>query len=326
MTDSEGIMTRYLLGELSEPERAALEQEYFSDPQLFDQLVQTENDLIDDYVRGRLSSPLRERFEQCCVTDPKRRVRLRFAEALATRLDAIEESSSAAAVAPRPVHDALARHSLWAQMIARLRNARPMPAFATALVVLFVAAGVWYFINTTRLRRELREAEDARVRAEQRELALRQGIDSERTRSEQLASELGRLQSEQQNARPNQTPPNQPLPAFASLILTVGGARGAHTGPPATLVIPTRTMTVRIQLNLTDNDYPSYAAVLQTADGEQLFKREGLQSRSQARPHLVVIVPANRFANGDYILTLKGVRQKGEVEDVSKLLFRVEKK
>ena len=37
-------------------------------------------------------------------------------------------------------------------------------------------------------------------------------------------------------------------------------------------------------------------------------------------------VPASKFTSGDYILTLKGVMPSGEVEDVSKSLFRVEKK
>jgi hypothetical protein len=34
----------------------------------------------------------------------------------------------------------------------------------------------------------------------------------------------------------------------------------------------------------------------------------------------------HRFASGDYVLTLRGIDPDGEVDDLSKSLFRVEKK
>ncbi|PYS70334.1 MAG: hypothetical protein DMF69_13855 [Acidobacteria bacterium] len=59
MKESEQMMTRYLLGELSESEQSVLEKEYFTDPQFFDQMLKIENELVDDYVRGRLSKEVR---------------------------------------------------------------------------------------------------------------------------------------------------------------------------------------------------------------------------------------------------------------------------
>jgi hypothetical protein len=38
MDESEQMMTRYLLGELSESEQSALEEKYFIDPQVFKQV------------------------------------------------------------------------------------------------------------------------------------------------------------------------------------------------------------------------------------------------------------------------------------------------
>ena len=57
-------MKRYLLGELDESEQKALEEEYFTDSQLFDKMTQVESDLVDDYVRGRLPAETRKQFEQ----------------------------------------------------------------------------------------------------------------------------------------------------------------------------------------------------------------------------------------------------------------------
>ena len=56
MNDSKQTMIRYLLGELPEGEQAAIEEQYFADPRVLDELTQTETALVDDYVRGRLSA------------------------------------------------------------------------------------------------------------------------------------------------------------------------------------------------------------------------------------------------------------------------------
>lgn len=307
-------MTRYLLGELSEPERTTLEEKYFSDARFFDQLEKAESDLLDDYARGRLSAPLRQRLEQHYLTHPERRARLRFAEALVTRLDAIEQSDSAAAATPSR-----------APFLERFRARAPVFAFSAALTaLLFLVAGLWFFVNTTnRLRQELSEAQSARTVHEERERELQQQIADEQARADKLASDLDNLRTELQTAGQGAKPP---APLFATLLLTVGGIRGPETGPPATLVIPTGAAQARLQLNLKDTDYPAYTVVLQAAGGNQVFKRERLLPLSKLRPALVLIVPTDKLLAGDYILTLKGVTHAGETEDVSKSLFRVERK
>jgi hypothetical protein len=107
------------------------------------------------------------------------------------------------------------------------------------------------------------------------------------------------------------------------LILNISGARGPEPGTPPTLNLPSGTEKARIELNLQDVDYTSYSVMIQRAGGSEIFKRDGLKSSGTARVSLALIVPANRFAPGDYILTLKGVTQNGELEDLSKSFFRV---
>jgi len=87
LTNQEQIIQRYLLGELTEVEQEALEQRYFNDRLLFEQMVQAENALVDRYARGLLSPEVRDRFESYYLAHPKRRERARFAEALAAKLD-----------------------------------------------------------------------------------------------------------------------------------------------------------------------------------------------------------------------------------------------
>src|SRR5688500_6089886 len=99
MNDSKHVMTRYLLGELSEGEQAALEKAYFEDPDVFTELTAAEEGLVDDYARDRLSPDDRARFERVYLADPRRRERVQFAQALITRLDGTEHSNRA--VAPK---------------------------------------------------------------------------------------------------------------------------------------------------------------------------------------------------------------------------------
>src|ERR1044071_1674406 len=81
------VLKRYVLGELSGDERDAVEQRYFSDQQIFDQLVRIETEIVDDYVRGRLSAADRASFERSYLQNPDRVRRIKFAAALATRID-----------------------------------------------------------------------------------------------------------------------------------------------------------------------------------------------------------------------------------------------
>src|SRR6266550_3787685 len=68
------LITRYLLGELTEDEQTTLEERAFSDRDYFQQVRAVEKDLIDEYARGELSGPARQAFEQRFVASDSRRL------------------------------------------------------------------------------------------------------------------------------------------------------------------------------------------------------------------------------------------------------------
>src|SRR5690349_19219423 len=76
------MMIRYLLGQLSAGERAELEERYFADDELFNELVSLENEIIDFYVQGKLSKDQRQQFESYFLANPERREKVRFAKSL----------------------------------------------------------------------------------------------------------------------------------------------------------------------------------------------------------------------------------------------------
>src|SRR5262245_34749964 len=85
--DLQGRMTAYLLGELSDPERAALEDLYFTNEAAHQELLAMENELIDSYARGELRGNSRQRFERLFFSSARRREKLAIARVLIRVVD-----------------------------------------------------------------------------------------------------------------------------------------------------------------------------------------------------------------------------------------------
>jgi hypothetical protein len=322
MDEPEQIMKRYLLGELSESEQSALEEKYFTDPQFFNQILKAESELVDTYVRGQLSNEVRERFEQSYMAHPARSERVKFAAALATKLNQTEESETSS---EQPVLQV----SWWQRLLAALRGQRPTLRFSLALATLLIMlGGIWFFIESQRRQRELSQTQAASEAQQRREPEQSQPPANESRRAEELATEQERVErNPQQMPRRTPTPTSGSAPRSVYMALTVGGVRSGDTGQTPTLVIPPGTTQARLQLLLKDDDYPGYHAALQMVGGAEIFSQRGVKPRrGKTGASFIFTLPARKLSSGDYILTLKGINPDGEVDDLSKSLFRVEKK
>jgi hypothetical protein len=109
---------RYLLGLLPEAEADALEESYFGDPEVFDHIRGVEDDLIDDYVAGRLAPAAVAAFEAGYLVREPLRQRVEAARALHL------------AARPAPARPAAARSPRWFGPL----------AFAAALAVAITGA------------------------------------------------------------------------------------------------------------------------------------------------------------------------------------------
>jgi hypothetical protein len=308
----------YLLGDLPEQEQTAFEREFFADPAVFEQLVQTETALVDDYVRQRLSPRLKKRFEEYYLAHPRQRERANFADALATKIDEIHGTSSARQD-DRP-------RLAWRDVLSMFSRRRVLQAsMVTAMAVLMLATG-WLFVQTGRLRRDLAETQIAKQAAEQRERDLQQQLSAERA---QRASGSTSEPQPPQTAPPRASTDSRIAAAapVVSLLLSVRSVRGSDASPAPTLVIPAGTRQVRVQVALDQQDYPRYQLALKPVAGPEVFTRQHLNpQRTNAGPSVILTVPADLFAAGDYLLSLSGESASLELEEVGKLLFRVEKK
>jgi hypothetical protein len=284
MDNSKDLMTRYLLGQLSEDEQASLEESYFREPTRFEEIAQAESALIDGYVRDQLPRDTRDRFEQVYLADPRRRERVRFAEALLSRADRDERAHEAT---PEPSTSTLT--AWWSA----LSGPRLVAAVALASVLL-VAGAIGFVLNA-------RRQEAARIEA---------------TRVESPpAPSTG-------PARPEAAPPGPNARRVVALALLVGpGERSLTTAAP-TLIIPAGTDDVRLDLTLREHSYAGYRVVLRAIRGAEVLRRGALTPATEG-PSFTLIVPASQLPPGDYMLTLQGAERGTDFEDLSQSLFRV---
>src|SRR5258708_897995 len=120
---------RYLLGQLSDGARAELEQDLLANEELFEELLVTEDEIIDDYLGGKLSDAERASFERHFLGTPERHEKLKFGRALQRYLTVAGQGPATDKFLP----------VFW--------NSRSILYRATAavLVIAIVAGALWFF-------------------------------------------------------------------------------------------------------------------------------------------------------------------------------------
>ena len=108
----------YLLGTISELERAAIDRSVLTNEDEFEQVLLAEDDLIQAYVQNELSAIERVQFKQFFLADPERQQKLRLARALhryandPTKSSPVQEKAAAASATAIPWWS-IFRRPLW---------------------------------------------------------------------------------------------------------------------------------------------------------------------------------------------------------------------
>lgn len=324
-------LTQYVLGGLDERERERLEADYFEDDAAFEQMLIAEEELTDAYARGELSGKESARFEACYLSSPRGRERVQFSRALARA--ASESASERAAHAPHAAVAPAPERTFFAA--ARTYAAVWRFAFA-AVALVAVACLAWLLVERARMRDELRQLRAERVTLGDSVREMERRADAERTRSDELLAQLEgeRARTAPQNAQqgdddtaardrpPSDGSRTRPRPSFVSFVLSPGLVRG---GGAATLRVPRVASSIALRLNVEDESYESYRAVIETADGRRVWGADFNRPRRAAGSVALPAVPARDLPPGDYVLLLSGKRQGGEFEGVADYSFRVSK-
>lgn len=305
-------LTHYLLGGLSEAERAELEDLYLVDQDFFDRLLAIEDDLIDDYVQGRLSKKESKLFEKNFLTSPERRDRVHAARALSRFVEANQVSVPAR------------KASYFKAGSTAMRF-----AVSTAMVVLVIAVGVMW-LELDRMRSRLADVQSGQVAQVRREEALEQQLDKQTRTSEQVYEQLqternerGRLQQEVAKLR-------EPQAQVFSQVLGLGVVErprgGVDDESRKRIVVPARAELVRLRLDLLRDEYPGYLVILENESGQEVWRAAVSASKSEKGPAVVVRIPSRLLESRRYNLVLQGAADAKSFENISEYPILVVKK
>jgi hypothetical protein len=338
--NSEALIIQYLLGELSEAEQLALEEEYFADREKFDRIKAIENDLIEGYVCGKLSPADRERFEKCYLSSPQRREQVQFfqtlAKAVPLEMSPINQSSfvtsnvpaqaTERSSAPVPIESEKAV-SWWQAISALFRGPKLAVGLSFAMALLILAlGGTWLLVEHTRLRERLAQTENERATLRQREQELQRQIEAQREQSDQLAKEL---ESVQQKLAELSIPSPRSALATVPFAWTISGVRASDPAgePPRKLIIPPGAKLVQLKFKLSAARYQSYRVALQTLEGSEVWSRAGLRAHpARSGASVLLEIPAKWFNKGAYVLTLSGSRAPGEFAELNVSHVEIDKR
>jgi len=152
--------------------------EYFEDEDAFQEMLTTEDDLIDAYARGELVGEERRRFEESFVSSLHGKDRVQFARAFA---GAVSTTRSVKTRHRAPWHDSFKT----------LQSSGLLWTATIAAVIVFIVVLAWLIIDRRRMTNELGELRAESAELSKRVEALQQSSVNEQTHT--TASQLADL-------------------------------------------------------------------------------------------------------------------------------------
>jgi hypothetical protein len=311
---TDDLLIRYLLGELEKAERMQVAERSFCDDELFDRLMEAENDLVDRYVRGELPRPERDRFERAAAERETLREKVAFAGALGEAM-----SNSGQVATGRDLRFRTAsgkgthRKYLWYQL-------------AAAASLLLVIGGLWIARRSQQrptATAQLQQVQEGDVRTSNE---ARPGPDSaDVNRNAQVTPAVGDESTPRYDQAGGAGAGHNPAASVAAFVLLPGSTRSA--GEPQVLTVSSGVRSVRLQLQLDETEqYPAYTAVLRTLHGDLVLKRPGLRpSRAPFGKALTLELAARDLGPGQYEVQLDGHPRTGPDTVVNYYYFSISK-
>ncbi len=300
-------LIKYLLGELSAEERTALAEGYFADDDWFDELLDVENELLDQYARGALNENDREAFRLYLERLPEGQQKEATAKALTQFTD--EEQARAQQILNDYVPASV---SWWQTLLQSISKPQAGLQSIVAISLVVLAIGLLFLFFQFRQLRNDREQLRAQIVSLKREKeSLEQNAQAD-AHSEhiRLLEEQLKLEQEANEAQAQQLASLQPTtPVIASWMLT-SAVRSASS--PDQVTLPQRAKFVSITMPIDSGEqFSSYRAIIQTTTGGARRQLSGLRPKQTGKA-VSVNLPASYFKETSYKVTLVVTDKNGE--------------
>jgi hypothetical protein len=159
---------------------------------------------------------------------------------------------------------------------------------------------------------------------EERDVVAQDGT----TRKDTEGGEKEKLAERRAGQQRDSTPPTPRTPARVATFIILPGGVVRGEGQTGTVSFSSDVGTVILKLPLvTETDYRSYHATLQTGGGRVVHTDKDLKREIDAEYGLVVAfnVPAKFLRSGSYQVKLGGVNAAGQTQDIKPYTFQVDK-
>jgi hypothetical protein len=325
----EATLRQYVLGELDEEARIELEERLVTEPDLFELLGPTEDELTEEYMENVLSATERTGFEGHFLINEERRWQLGFLGLLkdhtATMVTDRGEQPDVSLADPRVAVQP------WATVAATFGSLRANPVWVGSLaasVAILLSGTVWFVLRSTNLEDELGRLRVEHEVAQREQRGLQSRVDRLSTQAQFLQTKLEseRQQRETIEARASdvQTQGTRPTRAQAPPLFVLATGLLRSEGSVTRIAIPPDAPLIRLRLELPSDDYPLYRAVLYDAQAEEMWAQSKLTARAGGgRAAVTIILPAQLLPPGDYQIKLSGTDRTGLPERVAACSFRV---
>lgn len=328
--DDDNLLTRYVLGLLSDEESERVDEASIVDDEVASRLRTVEHDLIDGYVRGTLGKETQQRFESYYLSSRRRRDSVRFAagfvravDRAAARADTHTEADTASAGEDDRGGEAVPVAPSYGWIVTR---SKVIITLAAVAALLLVACGV-LLVEAVRSGNQLTVLQTERAALDRRARDLEQQLDAQRAANAAAPTPRERP-LESVSAAASAVPTAAGMPGAAretrTIALVLLPQTRAITSIP-TIVVPSGTGHVALELRLESDDFSRYQVGLQDPATNDIVWRSGWIAAKTTADHssVSVLVPGNALKTQHYSLQLTGRGAAGRDEVVGSYVFQI---
>ena len=303
----------YLLGTASELEQSHLETRYFREPHFYELLLALEEELICDYLHGKLPPAERLQFERYFLSTPRRRRKYESTRKLLAFIADQGTPQTSLIIAPEPEN--------WLSARLRWLNSFFMPrlsSLGTLASVAVLAVGVWMLsVQVAAYRRQV-ETQEAQLQVAAKKTLPKPRPKPHLETDKETGKESGGRETD---------PTQKSLTGFADQLQasldeppalltasanphTVGLTLKASTlravGVSQQLTLPAEATSLSLCLLLGGTTLSnSFNAALKTLEGREILRRQNLSAQvTKSDRSLTLEVPASLLHTGRYVVSL----------------------
>lgn len=290
----------FFLGKMTEDERVIFETVFISDPEAFDLVRVSEDELVEEYVRGLLTREERQSFEAAYLSLAENKRKVTLTRSLIPKVATQTASSE--------------KTSFWGAITAFIQQ--NSLAFGSAFTILLILGTIWLLLPKHpgfEIARDILPVDPSPTDSHPTPLPL--DLNSQDLANHELAKQP--QPSPRNDDRHVKLAPEMqqrtPVLALFSHTLRSGGIM-------PTLAVDNEVKDARLLLNLQSRDYDRYRAEIVDPDGNVVHRSGTVKANGKK---VVFSFPANNIRSGEYSVRLSGITKGNLTESAADFSFRI---